>query len=164
MEKDDNIDENADETLGFVEPDLKNEYIDKLTLELFMNRNNYNKYLAKNDPVKYDKLKEYKIKLKKYMVEIIDITSELIMDPEHPPNSEISDAFSDYSKSIIKYLDMKELEKTNSFYKKDTSRNVEEDDTMFDPEKMDVDTDNDNSRPKWSGHTVKKRYSNGFFF
>jgi len=153
MEKND---EN-EETFGQQdEPEVKNEYIDKLTLELFMNRNNYNKYLAKTDPKKFDSQREYKMKLKKYMVEIIDITSELIENPENPPNGEIGSIFIDYSKSIIKFLEMKELEQSNSFYKSDNGK--EEEETMFDPEKM------DENRPKWSSHKVKKVYRNGFFF
>ena len=151
MEKNDEDNETIEQ---HDEPEVKNEYIDKLTLELFMNRNNYNKYLAKTDPKKFDSQREYKMKLKKYMVEIIDITSELIENPENTPNSEIGGIFMDYSKSIIKFLEMKELEQSNSFYKSEK----EEEETMFDPEKM------DENRPKWSSHKVKKVYKNGFFF
>uniref|UniRef100_A0A6C0DQZ7 Uncharacterized protein n=1 Tax=viral metagenome TaxID=1070528 RepID=A0A6C0DQZ7_9ZZZZ len=132
----------------------KNEYIDKLTLELFMNRTNYNKYLEKTDPTKYDKLKEYKIKLQKYMVDIIDMTNELIENPERPPNTEVGEAFSDYSKSIIKFFEMKEMEKGNSFYKRDDEE--DENETLFDPEKME--------KPRWSKYNVKKLYKNGVFF
>jgi hypothetical protein len=153
MEKNDDNEETIEQ---HEEPEVKNEYIDKLTLELFMNRNNYNKYLAKTDPKKFDSQREYKMKLKKYMVEIIDITSELIENPENPPNGEIGSIFIDYSKSIMKFLEMKELEQSNSFYTSDNNKQEEE--TMFDPEKM------DENRPKWSSHKVKKVYRNGFFF
>jgi hypothetical protein len=155
MEKNDEKNETFEQHDESDEPEPKNEYIDKLTLELFMNRNNYNKYLAKTDPKKFDSQREYKMKLKKYMVEIIDITSELIENPENTPNSEIGGIFMDYSKSIIKFLEMKELEQSNSFYNSD---NGKEEETMFDPEKM------DENQPKWSSHKVKKVYRNGFFF
>ena len=51
----------------------KNEYIDKLTMELLLNKNHYSKYLAKTDPKKHDQFQEYKSKLRKYSVEIMDI-------------------------------------------------------------------------------------------
>lgn len=165
------MNDNRNEFDNLNEP-TKNEYIDKLTLEMFMNRTTYNKYLEKKDPTKYDRLQEYKMKLQKYMVDIVDITSQLIECPDRPPNGEIGEAFADYSKSIIKFFEMKELESPAPFYK-----NQNDDDVIFDPEKMTDFSEcnngynvnngnNDNQRfekPKWSAYNVKKRYSNGAF-
>ena len=153
--------ENKSEDFLSEQADNKNEYIDKLTLELFMNKTNYNKYLAKKDPGQYDKLKDYKMKLQKYMVDIVDITRQLIDNPQDPPNTEIGEEFADYSKSIIKYLEMKELETPKTLYKKE-----EDDETMFDPENMEDSylANNIFEKPRWSGYKVKKNYKTGVFF
>jgi molecular chaperone DnaK (HSP70) len=55
-----------------------NEEIDKLTLELLLNKNHYSKYLQHTDTKKYDEFKTFKSKLKKHSIDIVDITSELI--------------------------------------------------------------------------------------
>jgi hypothetical protein len=51
-----NIIENLDTLEGETETNdtPKNEYIDKLTLELLINKTHYHKYLSKSDPKKYD--------------------------------------------------------------------------------------------------------------
>jgi FtsZ-interacting cell division protein YlmF len=96
-------------------PPPANEYIDKLTLELLLNKNHYSKYLSKTDPKKYDELKEYKSKLRKYSVDAIDITSQLIENPNMLFNGDVEDAFHNYMKSIFKYFEMKDIEKANEY-------------------------------------------------
>ena len=96
--------------------------IDKLTLELLINKQQYSKYLSKTDPKKYDEFKEYKSKLRKYSVDIMDITSQLIDNPNHPYSVEIEESFNAFSKSIFRYFEMKDLEQSNEYnqpYKKD---------------------------------------------
>ena len=90
----------------------KNEYIDKLTMELLLNKNHYSKYLAKTDPKKHDQFQEYKSKLRKYSVEIMDITSQLIENPKSAPSLDIDDSFDAYVKSILRHFELKELENT----------------------------------------------------
>jgi hypothetical protein len=102
----------------------KNEYIDKLTMELLLNKNHYSKYLAKTDPKKHDQYQEYKSKLRKYSVEIIDITSQLIENPKSAPSLDIDDSFNTYVKSILRHFELKELE--NPQDKKD-----EDEDMLF---------------------------------
>jgi hypothetical protein len=111
-----NIIENPDTMEGQVEPveTVKNEYIDKLTLELLINKTHYNKYLSKSDPKKYDEYKEYKSKLRKYAVDIIDITSQLIEDPKKMYSNDIEESFNSYVKSIVKYFEIKEIQEANT--------------------------------------------------
>jgi len=87
-----------------------NEYIDKITLELLLNKNHYSKYLSKTDPKKFDEFREHKSKLHKYSIDIVDITSQLIENPKKMFSSDIEETFDSYVKSIIRYLEMKELE------------------------------------------------------
>jgi hypothetical protein len=88
----------------------KNEYIDKLTMELLLNKNHYSKYLAKTDPKKHDQFQEYKSKLRKYSVDIMDLTSQLIENPKSAPSLDIDESFDAYVKSILRHFELKELE------------------------------------------------------
>jgi hypothetical protein len=96
-----------------------NDHIDKLTLELLLNKNHYSKYLSKTDPEKYEKHKEYKAKLRKYSVDIIDITSRLIENPKEGISAEIEEGFNIYMKLLIRYFEMKELDNANEYNHKE---------------------------------------------
>ena len=103
--------------------------IDKLTLELLINKQHYSKYLSKTNPKKHDEYKEYKSKLRKYSVDIVDITSQLIENPKTMFSAEIKETFDAYVKSIFKHFELKELEKSNE-YNYDNNKN-EDEDVMF---------------------------------
>jgi FtsZ-interacting cell division protein YlmF len=141
--------------------------IDKLTLELLINKQQYSKYLSKADPKKYDEFKEYKSKLRKYSVDIMDMTSQLIENPNHPYSVEIEESFNTFSKSIFRYFEMKELEKSNEYnqdYKKDEDMMFAHCETPF---LEDAENESDNleeTPPKtmrsfWGGHRVVKQKS-----
>jgi len=100
--------------------------IDKLTLELLINKNHYSKYLSKTDPKKHDEYKEYKSKLRKYSVDIIDMTSQLIENPKTMFSAEIEETFDAYIKSIFKHFELKELEQANEYnqHKEDTDEDI----------------------------------------
>jgi hypothetical protein len=104
--------------------------IDKLTLELLINKQHYSKYLSKTDPKKHDEYKEYKSKLRKYSVDIVDITSQLIENPKKMFSAEIEESFSCYIKSIFKHFELKELEKSNE-YNHNGYKNEDDDDVLF---------------------------------
>lgn len=102
--------------------------IDKLTLELLINKQHYSKYLSKTDPKKHNEYKEYKSKLRKYSVDIVDITSQLIENPKTMFSAEIEETFDAYVKSIFKHFEMKELEKANEY---NNDYKNEDEDIMF---------------------------------
>jgi len=104
--------------------------IDKLTLELLINKQHYSKYLSKTDPKKHDEYKEYKSKLRKYSVDIIDITSQLIENPKKMFSAEIEETFDAYVKSIFKHFELKELEKSNE-YNHNGYKNEDDEDVLF---------------------------------
>jgi len=133
-EENDNLIENIEHT---------NNYLDKITLEMFMNKSNYNKYLSKSDPKKYEEIQAYKKKMRGYSIDIIDITSHLVENETEKYNTEINEAFETYVKTVIKYLDMKKIEKSNKYNhsydngeNEDDNGENEEEDVMFDPNKM----------------------------
>ena len=102
----------------------------KLTLELFMNKNAYNRYIEKTDPNKYQEHQDYIIKGQKYKSRILDITRRFIENPDLQITSEMNDMFSNYCKTCIKYFELKDLEDSCLWQKEP------DDDTMFDPMQM----------------------------
>ena len=155
----DNIIENPDTIDGETETNdtPKNEYIDKLTLELLINKTHYHKYLSKSDPKKYDEYKEYKAKLRKYGVDIIDITSQLIEDPKKMYSNDIEESFHSYVKSIIKYFEIKEIQDSNT---QSEYNNVDEVIfTKFDNENNQSDENSDQMKSYWGKEKVVKKPS-----
>lgn len=135
----------------------KNEYIDKLTLELLINKTHYHKYLSKSDPKKYDEYKEYKAKLRKYAIDIMDITSQLIEDPKKMYSNDIEESFHSYVKSIIKYFEIKEIQDANT-----QSEYNNEDEvifTKFDNENNQSDEKSDQMKSYWGKEKVVKKPS-----
>jgi vacuolar-type H+-ATPase subunit F/Vma7 len=102
-----------------------NDQIDKLTMELLLNKNHYSKYLQHTDTKRFDEFKAFKSKLRKHSVDIIDITSELVENPRKTINKDIEESFEIYVKSIIRYLEIKESNKETSFQKE------EDEDVLF---------------------------------
>ena len=98
----------------------KNEYIDKLTLEMFMNKSHYYKYLSKVDPAKFEKKAKHRAALRRYAIDIVDLSSKMIENPDDAPTTEVAEAFDDYVKTLMKYLEMRRDEDTDA-------------DTLFDP-------------------------------
>ena len=144
--------ENTDQPLP-----KNNAEIDKLTLELLLNKNHYSKYLSKNDPKKYDEFREFKSKLRKYSIDIVDITSQLIENPKKPFSSDIEHSFLTYVKSIFRHLELKKMENSGSQHEDD-------DDVLFGNfDKPDETNDDDESTPMiksfWGKTQVVKKQS-----
>jgi len=137
-------------------PASSNEYIDKLTLELLLNKSHYSKYLSNTDPEKYEKYKEFKSALRHRSADIIGITNQLIDNPKSDIHLDINEAFEQYARSILTYLEMKEMENPEHYEKQ-----KEEEDTMFGT----MDPDPPASKPHssfWSKEKVYKQDASAF--
>jgi hypothetical protein len=86
------------------------EDIDKLTLELLINKTQYRKYLAKTDPVKSKEYEEHLENRQQYKDAILALTENLLDDPSLQINTEVNGVFEDYVKTLIKYFQIKEIE------------------------------------------------------
>ena len=100
------------------------EGVDKITLELLMNKSQYNKYLSIKDPSKYEEVQQHLEKVAKYRDRIIQITDEYCENHNTQNSIELDEAFSNYLKSCIKFIEMKELEEQPKY-----ERDIE--DTLF---------------------------------
>ena len=101
--------------------------IDKLTLELLMNKAQYNKYISIKDPSKYAELQEHQEKVAKYRDIIMQITDGYLDDRNKQNSTELDETFSNYIKSCIRFIEMKKLE--------DEPKYEKEVDVMFGPTK-----------------------------
>ena len=139
MEEENNITSNA-----------RNNEIDKLTLELFMNKKNYKKYLEKTDPKKYSDIQLHHNELEKYRGTILTITDDLLENPNLQITTEINEIFDAYTKIIIRYLKHKEIE-NNLETEKD-------EDVMFGTIDEDIQSEPAHMKSYWSGEQVVKKY------
>jgi hypothetical protein len=98
--------------------------VDKITLELLMNKSQYSKYLSVKDPAKYEELQQHLEKVSKYKDQIMEFTHEYCEDHNTQKSLELNEAFTNYVKSCIKYIEMKEFEEEPKY-----ERDIE--DTMF---------------------------------
>jgi hypothetical protein len=104
-----------------------NESIDKLTLELLINKNQYNKYLSQTNPEKYKQHREHLDKIAKYKGKINSMFSQLMENPEKQITTNINEDFDHFVRTCINHFEMKELD-----YQTSHEKEVEDDDdTMF---------------------------------
>jgi hypothetical protein len=110
--------------------DTTNAYVDKLTLELLLNKTHYQKYLAKTDPQLYAEQQEFLGSCSRFRRQIVDMTARLLDDPKCSQyNSEVCDAFNKYAQTLIRYLEIKEM--SDNAQKLFDSDSAEEDDMLF---------------------------------
>lgn len=128
------------------------ESLDKITLELLINKNQYNKYLEKEDPKKYEIHKTYLETIKKYKYKILKITKKFVEDPEFSLNLEMNEMFSIFFKTFIRYFEMQEVEIQN-FYN-NNSKKEDDEDMMFG--KMD-ETEDENEISETEDEPLQKK-------
>ena len=110
--------------------------IDKLTMELMMNKSHYKKYLQNRDPQKYQEVQEHISKIRKYGDQIESLFAELLADsmksnaPEKHTRA-INDSFQEYIKTCIQHFEIKDLEQGS------VASAAVDSDVMFEPSTID---------------------------
>ena len=89
----------------------QNPAIDKLTMELLLNKTHYQKYLSKTDPQKHAEYREFLDKLAHFRDPILQMTTELLDNPKKMYTNEVGDAFDSYVKILVKYLEIEQQNK-----------------------------------------------------
>jgi hypothetical protein len=110
-------------------PPSSHESIDKITLELLMNKNHYNRYMSETNPQKYRAEQEHLQDIKKYRDSILEITTELLINPKKQISNTISEEFDSYVRTLIGYFKMKELENATNQYGDDNA--AKDEDVLF---------------------------------
>ena len=128
------------------------ESLDKITLELLMNKHQYNKYLLKEDPKTYEIHKKYLENIKKYKYKILKITNKFIEDPDFSLNSEMNEMFSIFFKTFIRYFEIQELEVQN-FYYNDGNKKDDEDVLFGKIDESESENENENENENEESET-----------
>jgi hypothetical protein len=115
----------------------KNESIDKLTLELLMNKRQYRKYVEKHNPEEYTKKQTEYDRFLKYKSRISHLVDELLNDysisgnSAHLGNLDIQDSFQTLLNSCIYFFETRDYDCPDKHRDDD-----KDDDILFSPERM----------------------------
>ena len=105
-------------------------FIDQMTLELLMNKQQYQKYKETKDPDGHSKEQEFNEELSTYKSRIIDLTTHLLNDHRDPISNDVNDVFEQYSKCLIRHFKMKDIESENTMSSKYDAQ-YDDDQVMF---------------------------------
>lgn len=139
-----------------------NEMIDKLTLELLMNKSHYKRYIANADPTKHAEMVKHNALITKYKYKIMNITNDMLSDPSKQITTNVNEAFNGYVKTLIQYFQMKELENKSNEHSDEEDvlfGNMDEDDNQA-VEYEHVETIEPVMKSFWGGNRVVKQKQN----
>jgi hypothetical protein len=88
--------------------------IDKITLEYLMNKKQYKKYVSKTNPEKYIQNEIHLNKIYNYKSKILEMTNDLLNDPECQITLDVNESFDNYMRTLIRYFETKEMEKSDN--------------------------------------------------
>lgn len=108
------------------------ENIDKMTMELLMNKKKYNKYISKNDPEKYNQRQEEFARIRKYASRILSLTEGLLNDPDMEVQNDVNTSFLDYVKTCIYHFETKDMELAGCKDSYEGDDDDREENSMFD--------------------------------
>ena len=86
------------------------ENIDKITLELLMNKNSYNRYVEQTHPDAYEKYQKFRNKVYKYKSNILSCTENYLDDENYSLTTEMDTMMNDFIRCFVKHFEIKELE------------------------------------------------------
>ena len=132
------------------------DYINNITMNFLMNKSQHKKYISEEDPARYEREQKHIRTLKKHKNEIIELTRRLICEPDTQLTTDVNESFNDYTRTLLRYLKMKDIEKKG--YDNDS-----DDETLFgnidesDEEDTDSKRDSQNDITSfWGTKLVKK--------
>ncbi len=97
-----------DESPRVDEPPSDNRYVDEITMKLLSNQSSYAKYLSKTDTMKFKEQQQFKVDCSNFKGNILSMTRELLACRNNEYGSDVNDAFDDYARILIRYLEVKQ--------------------------------------------------------
>jgi hypothetical protein len=89
------------------ENEIKMGELDRMTMELLLNKTHYAKYLAKTDHQKYEEFQQFRTNLALHRESILDMTTQLIASPKSPQfTEEMTTAFQTYAHTVLRFLEL----------------------------------------------------------
>ena len=87
---------------------------DQLSMEMLMNKSQYDKYLSKTNPAESNARKKFHKSIKRHKPEILKLTKQFLDDPTTDFNLSVNAILENYAKTVIQYIEMKSIDnKTN---------------------------------------------------
>jgi len=134
-----------------------NDYINNITMNFLMNKSQHKKFISTEDPAQYEREQKHIRSLRKHKNEIMDLTRRLICEPDTQITTDVNESFNDYTRTLLRYLKMKEIE--NKGY-----NNNSDDDMLFgNVDESDDDSVMESDSPKtnditsfWGAKLIKK--------
>ena len=87
--------------------------LDKMTMELFMNKSQYAKYISKTDPKKHEENQQHNDDLERRRDAMMELVAEYCDNPHKQLTTEMDETFRQFAKTCFRYFEMKELENTS---------------------------------------------------
>jgi hypothetical protein len=128
-----------------------NEFIDKITLEMLMNKNHYNRYISQTDPKKHQEYLDHISKIKKYRNWILNTTTEFLDNPDNLVTTEVNDAFDVYVRTLIRHFEYKKIENEDE--------RVDEDVLFGNMDNEEPEIEAPVMKSFWGKHKVEKKSS-----
>ena len=106
--------------------------VDKLTLECFVNKQTYKKYLAKHDPETFQESQGFYEKLQLHQPMIMQITEHMLSDPDSETYTKsLRDSFESYMKTLLYHIEVersatKQNDRSGEIYDEDDAREPDE--------------------------------------
>jgi hypothetical protein len=101
--------------------------LDKITLGLLLNKNQYNRYLSVTNPQKLEEEQKFLKNIEKYKMGIQNLLNDFLEDPKKQINNELNESLLDFSRTCIKYLeniDYEELPSKHCYEDEDEDEDV----------------------------------------
>lgn len=105
-------------------------FIDKLTMEMFMNKKSYQKYVEKADPKKHAEHQEFLSKMRRHGSRLLELTHGYVEDPDKQVSLDMNRAFYEYAQSCLHHFEQLELQDSGFSHKEQYDEDV-----LFDPAK-----------------------------
>lgn len=93
-----------------VESTNNNDYINNITMNFLMNKSQHKKFISTEDPAQYEREQKHIRSLRKHKNEIMDLTRRLLCEPDTQITTDVNESFNDYTRTLLRYLKMKEIE------------------------------------------------------
>lgn len=100
---------------GEEENEIKMGELDRMTMELLLNKTHYAKYLAKTDHQKYEEFQQFRANLALHRESILDMTTQLIDSPKSPQfTEEMTTAFQTYAHTVLRFIELSSVQDDDS--------------------------------------------------
>ncbi|MGA1048528.1 MAG: hypothetical protein ACO3UU_10975 [Minisyncoccia bacterium] len=137
-----------------------NKYVNDITLNLLMNRCQHKKYISKTNPEQHNREQKHYSSLRKYKNQILEITRELLSKPETQITTDVNEIFEGYTKTLIRYFKMKEIENKEIYENSDEDvlfGTMDESDNDDEDNKTEKAKQTSNILSLWGGNQVLKK-------